>query len=55
MRMSGAEFATSGAISCEYSASKYKLELPTAEELQKELEAERKRIEDNTEPKNLLK
>ena len=36
-------------------ASKYKLELPTAEELQKELEAERKRIEDNTEPKNLLK
>ena len=36
-------------------ASKYKLELPTAEELQKELEAERKRIEDNTEPQNLLK
>ena len=36
-------------------ASKYKLELPTAEELQKELEAERKRIEDKTEPKNLLK
>lgn len=33
-------------------ASKYKLELPTAEELQKELEAERKRIEDKTEPKN---
>ena len=36
-------------------ASKYKLELPSAEELQKELEAERKRIEDKTEPKNLLK
>ena len=36
-------------------ASKYKLELPTAEELQKELEAERKRIEDKTEPKNLQK
>lgn len=36
-------------------ASKYKLELPSAEELQKELEAERKRIEDKTELKNLLK
>ena len=36
-------------------ASKYKLELPSAEELQKELEAERKRIEDKMEPENLLK
>ena len=36
-------------------ASKYKLELPTAEELQKELEAERKKIEDKSEQKSLLK
>lgn len=33
-------------------ASKYKLELPTAEELQKELETERKKIEDMTKQKN---
>ena len=36
-------------------ASKFKLELSSAEELRKELEAERKRIEDKTEPENLLK